>query len=695
MIEESNDKELFQSIFRFSTEGILVVDSKGMILKANQASENVFEYNVGELINKKIETLIPKKFRENQSIYKEKYFRGTKTLPNCRKINLLGLKKKGSQFPLETNLRSTTIRGKQVTIIFLANTAKKEKVILEDASKLISIAIEQQFTEEYLKESEERFQLAMLATHDGFYDFDVINKTEWYNQTYIDLFRPTSEKKWWENSIHPSDKEKVLKSLHNIFAGKINQWTFEYRLKSNHGSYVNVEDHAFIVRNEQGKTLRIFGAVGDITERKKVKQKLIKSEQKLRNYAIELEEKVQERTDELTATVQKLVEANLNLEDQILITKAAENKAITNQNLLSAIAKNFPKGIIVVVNRDYKIDYIEGQELKKIGLKEKILEGLSVDEINVFSKNQKIRLKQDIRKTLAGEHLSFEIDYKNITYLVNTTPLFDANKKIIEALLVYSDISEQKQIELKTLNALRKEQELNELKSRFISMASHEFRTPLSTILSSAILIEKQNEPGKEEKRKKYTGKIKNNVRNLVVILNDFLSLSKIEEGKMSIQPEYFELIDFSKSLIEELEISKKKGQVITIINDCPSIEVNLDPKLMRHILLNLVSNAIKYSPENKEITLKISSNSERIFLEVTDQGIGIPEAEQNNLFDRFFRAENTSNIQGTGLGLYIVKQYTELINGTISFKSKLYEGSTFIVELPINQKKNEKSIID
>jgi len=563
-----------------------------------------------------------------------------------------------------------------------------KKGLVLAVSKLMGIAIEQHLAEKSLKENEERFRLAMLATHDGFYDFDPASKTGWYNQTYIDLFEPTDKKTWWEDNIHPSDKKKVLEEFNKILAGKGIHWKYEYRLKSNDGSYIYIEDHGYIVYNEQGKAIRMLGAVADITEQKK-------AEQKLRNYSTELEEKVMQRTHELEATVQQLVKSNLNLEDQIQITKVAESKALDSQTMFTAISKNFPKGIIVVVNSNFEVDYIEGEELEKMGLKDLALPGRNIDDIEFFSKKRKIKLKQDIRKTLAGKHLSFEIEFKKNTYSVNSTPLFDEDKRVKQALLVYSNISVQKQVELEILNALTREQELNELKSRFISLASHEFRTPLSAILSSATLIEKLNEPGMGDKRAKYAGKIKSNVRNLVVILNDFLSLSKLEEGKMSMQPEYFDVINFSKAIIQEIETNKKEGQVITIVNDYPSIEVNLDPKMIRHILSNLISNAIKYSPKDKEITLTIKRNNERIFLEVTDEGIGIPVEEHNNLFDRFFRARNASNIQGTGLGLHIVKQYSELIGGAISFKSKLLEGSTFIVELPINQNENEKSIID
>jgi signal transduction histidine kinase len=419
---------------------------------------------------------------------------------------------------------------------------------------------------------------------------------------------------------------------------------------------------------------------------------LQKSREQLEKYTLKLEEEVRFRTMELMTTVKKLVKSNLNFESQIEETKQAEHRALSNQTMFLAIAKNFPKGAIAVVNNDFKIEYIEGRELDNFQVKTEDLMGLSIDNINILNLKQKEAIKKDIVKTLSGDHLTFEVDFKKNTYVINTTPLTSNGDGIQQALFVYSNITEQKQIELDILEALRKEQELNELKSRFISLASHEFRTPLSAILSSANLIGKQPND-QEERRKKYVSIIKSNVKSLATILNDFLSLSKLEEGKVLSEPSKFELIEFCKSIIEEIEPSKKEGQVIAMQHDSKEIEVYFDPKIIRHAVTNLMSNAIKYSKQYDKINITIKKNEKNIVLEVSDQGIGIPSEEQGNLFNRFFRARNAININGIGLGLFIVKQYIELISGTITFESELNKGTTFFVELPINQKNDEKSL--
>lgn len=239
--------------------------------------------------------------------------------------------------------------------------------------------------------------------------------------------------------------------------------------------------------------------------------------------------------------------------------------------------------------------------------------------------------------------------------------------------------------QIKLEKALKKEKELNELKSRFVSMASHEFRTPLSTILSSADLIEAYTQDEQQSKRERHTSKIKSAVANLTGILNDFLSLSKLEEGNLSLQKTSFNLHSFCELVQDELQGLLKPGQNINHhgIND--NQEVNLDKKFLKNILFNLLSNAIKYSNANQPIDCNVEVTDTHLHIAITDYGIGIPEEEQQHLFTRFFRAHNVENIQGTGLGLNIVKRYVDLMEGQITFESRLGVGTTFRVVIPLN----------
>lgn len=232
--------------------------------------------------------------------------------------------------------------------------------------------------------------------------------------------------------------------------------------------------------------------------------------------------------------------------------------------------------------------------------------------------------------------------------------------------------------------ALEKEKELNELKSRFLSMASHEFRTPLTTILSSASLISEYPSTDQQEKRIKHVNRIKSAVNNLNDILSDFLSLSKIEEGKVIADIKKFNLKNLADEVSNDMKGIRKDGQEIVYTHKGDE-EIKLDPKLIKNVIINLVSNAIKFSAENKKIYLKTYADKKAVKIEVLDEGMGISKDDQEHLFERFFRGQNATNVQGTGLGLNIVAKYVELMGGFIEMESELEKGTTFRMIFPKN----------
>ena len=246
------------------------------------------------------------------------------------------------------------------------------------------------------------------------------------------------------------------------------------------------------------------------------------------------------------------------------------------------------------------------------------------------------------------------------------------------------EILVRKQAEEEVRKSLEKERELNELKSRFVSIASHEFRTPLSAILSSTSLIKQYKDRGDLDKVDKHVDRVKSSVNHLTSILNDFLSLGKLEEGHVEIIKEKISFTSFFNEINEELKPVLKEGQRLIIDLKQPQNEFHTDIKVLRSILFNLISNASKYSDSDKNVILEISSDGELITMKIHDEGVGIPDSEAKHLFERFFRASNVSNIQGTGLGLNIVKRYIELLGGNIFFQSKESKGSTFTITLPL-----------
>jgi len=245
------------------------------------------------------------------------------------------------------------------------------------------------------------------------------------------------------------------------------------------------------------------------------------------------------------------------------------------------------------------------------------------------------------------------------------------------------DMTTHKEAEEKVRQALVSEIELNKLKSNFITLASHEFRTPLTTILSSAFLLDNYAFGEHREKVSKHVARIKGSVNLLISILDEFLSLTKIEEGKVAPKKEWIDLKETLEALCGNFRMAAKPGQKI-IYHHYGEQQVYSDPVLLGNIVNNLVSNAIKYSNENEEIVISSAVNA-KIHLSVKDAGIGISQSDQAHLFERFFRASNAGNIQGTGLGLHIMKHYIDMLHGSIEVQSEPGKGSEFKVTFDLS----------
>jgi PAS domain S-box-containing protein len=286
-------------------------------------------------------------------------------------------------------------------------------------------------------------------------------------------------------------------------------------------------------------------------------------------------------------------------------------------------------------------------------------------ENNLISKQKELeRVTNEIRK------LNAELEMK---VNARTQILKEALEKL-----------EQSQAELS--EALGKERQLNEIKSRFVSMASHEFRTPLSAVLSSASLLSKYVKEDEQDKRDRHISRIKNSVKHLNDILEDFLSLGRLDEGRIAADASEFNIKEMVGETIADMKHILKPGQHFSKAFE-GSDTVYADKKLLKNILINLLSNAIKFSGENSVINLKVTVNGQDAVINITDHGIGISKEDQQHLFTSFFRGANAVNIQGTGLGLHIVKRYTDLMKGKVNLISEPGKGTTVIISFPCSQK--------
>ncbi|OKH29045.1 PAS domain-containing protein [Chroogloeocystis siderophila] len=380
--------------------------------------------------------------------------------------------------------------------------------------------------------------------------------------------------------------------------------------------------------------------------------------------------------NEVMAIVRDITETKLFLE--LLQQQERQLKAILNNIPGSAWLKDSESRYIAV-----------NEPLLRL-FNKKLEDVIGRTDYDLFPADLAQKCIDDDREVLATgqrkyfEEFSLASDGSEVWFETIKTPIYNENNEIIGTTGIAYDITERKRIERDTFNALKKERELSELKSRFVTMTSHEFRTPLATILSSAELLEYYSHKWSDEKKLNHLYKIQSAVNHMTSLLNDVLLIGKAEAGKLEFNPQPFDLIIFCSSLVEELQISTTKHQIIFQAQE-QRLLLRLDEKLLRHILTNLLSNAIKYSPQGGVIHFDLIPRTDEVIFVIQDEGIGIPKSEQEQLFNSFHRASNVGIISGTGLGLAIVKKSVDLHRGKIVVDSEVNVGTTFTVTIPLN----------
>lgn len=370
-----------------------------------------------------------------------------------------------------------------------------------------------------------------------------------------------------------------------------------------------------------------------------------------------------------------------------------------NSAIFNLLSEGVSEGIIVV-NTQHEIVFINSAAEAMFGHQKEILMGKPLNfiipkryherhenHVTVFiEKNHKRQMGQGrdlsgLRKN--GEEFPVEAGLSPFE--------LDGNSYVMA---LVTDITERKDytqkleqtVQLRTkqlTDALAKEKELNELKSRFMSLISHELKTPLSGILSSSTLLSKYTDTDQQEKRDKHIKNINSKVRQLNAILNDFLAVEHLETGKLNYELQVFALSNLLHEVVNDANLLLKKGQNIQLPDNVDELEITFDRKILALALSNVLNNAIKYSPEGSTIEILFNREKDFLVLKVIDHGIGIPAFEQKKIFQRYFRAENTLLIEGTGIGLNIVKQHLHNLGATLSFESQECVGSTFNIRIP------------
>ncbi len=401
---------------------------------------------------------------------------------------------------------------------------------------------------------------------------------------------------------------------------------------------------------------------------------------------------------ELQARVEILLRSrSLSLQLQTANQKLASEIA-QRQELISALAKSEAKFRALVQNSSDVISVLatDGTVTYQSPCSQNIL-GLAAEEIegkNIFdfihpddAATASAAFTASLNNPGETHILEYRFRHKNGSwcYLESRSNFIDSDHDLNGIIVNSRDITERKQAEEKIRNALTQAQELNELKSRFVSMVSHEIRNPLNGILAATQILERYSEKWSPEKKQEFFGRIKISVKKMTELLDDVLFMGRVETGRLEIQPIPFNLEKFCRDLVEEIKLSTDSQHTITFSKQGEGVDAYLDKKLLGHILINLLSNAIKYSPQGSTIHFQLTCENAEVSFEIQDRGIGIPPEDIELLFDSFHRASNVKNIPGTGLGLAIVKRCVDSQGGKITVKSEVRVGTTFTVTLPLH----------
>ena len=381
-----------------------------------------------------------------------------------------------------------------------------------------------------------------------------------------------------------------------------------------------------------------------------------------------------------------------SLPDGGLICICRDKTEERNQKLRlerAAVVADNTSSVVIITDPQIKIQWVNkaftdvtGYTLEDaLGRDPSFLHGPETDQKGL----KKIFKRLMDKKGFSAEVLNYSKTGRKYWMQINTTPIFNAEKELVNFISVENDITQLKQAEENIKNSLQKEKELNELKSQFVSIASHEIRTPLASIQSSADLIKLflENNVVPKVKIEKHLDKIESQISRLSTIMSNLLTVGRINLGKFDLHKNETDIENFVRNIITEFFSVTSDGRKVIFNVSGNKHKSHIDKVLMSQVLINLISNAIKYSIGKTNPEVSLEYQAEHFTIQVKDKGIGIPEEQHKNIFNSFFRANNVENIQGTGLGLVIVKKFVEMHKGKISFTSALGKGTTFKVKFP------------
>jgi len=617
------DQEIFNVLLETVSEAVIIVDNHQIIMEVNASAETIFGYTKKELMGRELNLLMPSNYHDNHAKYFEAFCQNGKRRKMGGSNDIFGLKKCGDIIPMEVELNPFTIYNKTYVLALVKDIS--EKKMAEEQLMLKSRALE--------------------SVNNGIIITDALKKDNpviYFNTASQKLTGYSSDEILNHNCrlLQGKDKnQKPLKKLRSAIAkGESCQVTLRNYKKD--GTLFWNDLYIMPVTNNRGVLTNFIGIQNDVTLRKK-------SESERSHLATIFDESLNE-IHVFDAKTLRFINVNYG---------AQNNLGYTMEELINMT----PLDILPYKNE------VELRSVVDVLFK-KDVEKLEVESVHRRKNGTEYPVETHLQLSKLGEREVFVAIILDITDRKNYTSKLE--KRVEER---------TQQLEV----ALDKEKELNELKTKFLSLVSHEFKTPLSGILTSSELLSKYQLSEEQENRDKHIKTIADKVHFLNNILNDFLSIEKLETGKINYKFNHFKISKVVNEVVYNSNMLLKEGQHINYPENIDDISLFQDEKIIQLICSNLLHNAIKYSPEGAVIDLHIKQDNKFTTLIVKDEGFGIPEKDQKSIFERYFRAENVVNTQGTGIGLNIAKNHLENLGGSICFESKEHVGTTFTITLP------------
>ncbi|TAF07281.1 MAG: CBS domain-containing protein [Nostocales cyanobacterium] len=536
-----------------------------------------------------------------------------------------------------------------------------------------------------------RLELAVKSAEIGIWDWDIVNDLLIWDDQMYELYGVKASEfsgavRAWEAGLHPDDAANTREWIWQAIRGE-REFDPEFRIVLPDGKIRIIKAYSIIQRNSQGEAERMIGVNFDITERKQAEQK-IQQQAEREHLLLETTQRIRQSLDlatifnTATQEIRQLINA-----DRVGIFKFSSDSNFTHGEFISeSVVAGFTSALASQIH-----DHCFGEQYAPYYQQGRMQVVDDIDNAQLTDCHHDILARFQIRANLAVPLLQGENLWGLLCINQCSQPRHwqDFEIELVQQLanqlaiaIQQADLFDQLQ------RSLVKEKEVSEMRSRFITMASHEFRTPLAIISSSTGILQKFSDRLSKEKKHRHLETIQKTIKHIVKLLDDVLMINRAESEKMEFNPEALDIIGFCKQLKKEIASTSSHHKINFYVNVSEPIldntlVVQFDPKLIRQILTNLLSNALKYSPENNSVDFSLHIESEKIIFQIKDAGIGIPQEDQVNLFASFYRASNVSNISGTGLGLAIVKKCVDLHQGEIILDSQLGKGTIFTLTIP------------